>query len=196
MVPIKPNSEPTVRDQLKKFILKSGLGFQTVLVHDLGTRLGIFDYLYEKGKALSASGEVDSITFTLDELAQKLQLNHRHLDAWLHMAIICGIFEIDESCDRCLKTAPHVYDILVNRESMFYMGGTISLFYVGSKIQEIMEEGFKTGELMPFMSLIKNYQRILDWLRVDLLLLHLKLNHYFRNISKITNGFYVKGDFC
>jgi len=151
MSPNKPNTEPTVRDQLKKFILKGALGFQTVLVHALGTRLGIFDYLYEKGKTLSASGEVDSITFTLDELAQKLQLDHRHLDAWLHMALICGIFEIDESCDRCLKTAPHVYEILVNQESMFYMGGTLNSFYIGLKFQERMEESFKTGELMPFI---------------------------------------------
>lgn len=155
MAPTKPNSEPTVRDQLKKFILKGALGFQTVLVYYLGTKLGIFDHLYEKGKALSVSGEVNSITFTLDELAQKLQLNHRYLDAWLHMASICGVFEIDESCDKCLKTAPHVYGILVNRESMFYMGGTLNLFYIGSKIQERMEEGFKTGELMPF---IEGYQ--------------------------------------
>ncbi|MFW9829409.1 MAG: hypothetical protein ACFFEY_17680, partial [Candidatus Thorarchaeota archaeon] len=52
----KKDSEPTVRDQLKKFILKSALGFQTVLLYDLGTELGIFNYLYEKGKLLENSG--------------------------------------------------------------------------------------------------------------------------------------------
>jgi len=41
----------------------------------------------------------------------------------------------------------------------------------------------------------KHSQRIIDWVRVGLLLLYPRLKDYFPNISKITNGFYVKGDF-
>lgn len=146
----KPKSEPTVRDQLKKFALKGAMGFQTILVYGIGTRLGIFEYLYEKGKSVSESEKVSSVSFTLDELAQKLKLNSRYLDAWLHIALECGMFEIDESCTKCLKTASHVYDILINRDSMFYAGGTLNCIFIMAKHQEEMIENFKTGEVKIF----------------------------------------------
>ncbi len=147
----KLESGPTVKDQLKKFVLKGALGYQTVLVYGLGNKLGIFDYLYEKGKSLSESEKISAVTFTLDELAQKLKIKPRYLDAWLHISLVCGLFEIDDSCERCLKTAPHVYEILINKESMFFMGGTLNVFYVMGKIQEQMPEFFMTGKLKPFL---------------------------------------------
>ena len=44
------NPEITLREQTKKFAIKSMYGFQTILAYGLGRTLGIFDYLYEKGR--------------------------------------------------------------------------------------------------------------------------------------------------
>ena len=88
------NSEVSVKDQLKKFALKSLYGFQTVIVYGLGTRLGIFDYLYKKGKETEADKK-SSVSFTLQELSDILKIDPIYLDAWLHMALECGLFEID-----------------------------------------------------------------------------------------------------
>ncbi|MBY8990918.1 MAG: hypothetical protein KGD58_09205 [Candidatus Lokiarchaeota archaeon] len=42
--------EVTLREQLKKFLIKGYYGFNTILTLGLGMRLGIFDYLYAKSK--------------------------------------------------------------------------------------------------------------------------------------------------
>jgi hypothetical protein len=45
------------------------------------------------------------------------------------MTLEYRIFERDDSCERCLKTAPYVYYLLVDRENMFYFGGVLGGFY-------------------------------------------------------------------
>ncbi len=144
-------SELSVKDQLKKFVIKGALGFQTILMYGIGTRLGIFNYLYEKGKDSSEVKKDSSVSFTLDELSQNLKLDKRYLDAWLHMLLECGLFEIDPSADRTLKTAPHVYEILINQESMFYAGGTLNCIYLMAKYQDLIVKNFKTGEVIDFL---------------------------------------------
>lgn len=140
------NKELSIKEQLKKFAIKSMYGFQTVLLVGLGNRLGIFEYLYEKARSASSEKKITSISFTLDELSEKLKLDLKYLDAWLHMALECGVFEIDDSCEKCAKTAPYVYDLLVNRDHMFYIGGTLGVFYNMAPYQDLLFENFKTGK--------------------------------------------------
>ncbi|MFX1249834.1 MAG: class I SAM-dependent methyltransferase [Promethearchaeota archaeon] len=153
MNPGKNETEITMYDQIKKFAIKSMLGFQTVLLFGLGRRLGIFDYLYEKATSSSDSGDVSSVTFTPDELSQGLNLDPQYLDGWLHMALECGIFDRDDSCNRCLKTAPYVYYLLVDRENMFYFGDVLGGFYYHAPFQEGLLENFKTGKLVKWKDL-------------------------------------------
>ena len=47
------NKEITIRDQMKKFLIKGFYGFNTILAIGLGRRLGIFDYLDEKAKKIT-----------------------------------------------------------------------------------------------------------------------------------------------
>lgn len=144
----KNETEITLYDQIKKFAIKSMLGFQTVLLFGLGRRVGIFDYLNQKAKSSSDPDEVSSITFTPDELVQELNLDPNYLDGWLHMALECGIFERDISCERCLKTAPYVYYLLVDRENMFYFGDFLGGFSHQGVFQEELLVNFKTGKKM------------------------------------------------
>jgi hypothetical protein len=65
MNPSKSKTEITMYDQIKKFTVKSMLGFQTVLLFGVGRRLGIFDYLNEKRKSSVQPDDVSSVIFTL-----------------------------------------------------------------------------------------------------------------------------------
>jgi len=138
--------EIPMREQLKKFAIKSMIGFQTVIVFGMGKQLGIFEYLYEKATSEKQEKEIKFLSFTIEELSKNLKLDMKYLDAWLHMALECGIFELDVSNERTVKTAPHVYDILINHQSMFYVGGTMDSFYRISLYNDILINGFKTGE--------------------------------------------------
>ena len=135
--------EITIRDQMKKFLIKGLYGFNTVLTFGLGRRIGIFDYLDEKAKTLSESGPVSSIYFTPKEISEKFNLNPNYLDAWIHLGLECGIFEIDDANKRIIKTAPQVYNLLIDRNHMFYVGDTIGAFYYLAPFQDQILEGFK-----------------------------------------------------
>jgi SAM-dependent methyltransferase len=143
--------EVTIFEQIKKFSIKSLYGFQTVIIYGLGTRLGIFDYLLAKGKAAEES--VEAVSFTLDELTQETSLNREYLEAWLHMGLECGIFEVESSEERTLRTAPHVYNLLINQENMFYIGGNLSTFYLMAPYQNMLVENFRTGEKLSYLDL-------------------------------------------
>ena len=59
---IQKKNEVTVKEQIKKFAIKSMYGFQTVLVFGIGRKLGIFDYLHEKGKSSKSEEIISTIT--------------------------------------------------------------------------------------------------------------------------------------
>lgn len=143
---IKKEEEVSIKDQMKKFLIKGFYGFNTIISCGLGKQLGIFDYLDEKAKKLSESSSINSISFTPEELTEELNLDADYLDAWIHLALECGIFEINNAELRILKTAPHVYDLLINRNHMFFVGDTVSLFYYFAPFQAIIIDSFKTGK--------------------------------------------------
>jgi len=137
-----------MKEQMKKFLIKGFYGFNTILVYGIGRRLGIFDYLLEKAKYTSSSGKTFSVTFTLKEISEKLKLDLQHLDVWGHLALECGLFEIDDSCERCLKTAPHVFDLLVDSNGQFYVGDTMGAFYWFAPFQDKIIDDFKSGNII------------------------------------------------
>jgi SAM-dependent methyltransferase len=71
-----------------------------------------------------------------------------YLDALFHLALECGLFEIENPEQRVLRTGPFVYDLLVNKEHMFYVGSIISLFYNFAPLQEEIIDLFKTGNVI------------------------------------------------
>ena len=117
-------------------------------MYGIGRQVGIFNYLYEKSKSQPFEGKITSISFTLEELSSELKLDLKYLDAWLHLAIECGLFEIDESAERTAKTAPYVYDLFVDHNSMVYLGSTTFGFYESLTFLETILKNFKTGELL------------------------------------------------
>jgi len=154
----------TMKEQLKKFAIKGMVGFQTVMIYGMGRQLGIFNYLYEKSKTQSSKGNVSSISFNLEELSKKLNLDLTYLDGWLHMAFECGLFEIDENSERCAKTAPHIYDLFVDRNGMFYLGNMVFGFYQPIFFIEKLLENFKTGKTESVLDLLgdsyKDFQQM------------------------------------
>lgn len=149
-------AEISIKDQIKKFAINSLYGFNTIILIGMGRKLGIFDYLYEKTKSVSNVNKSIVVKFTLDELAEKLNLDVNYLDAWLHLALECGLFEIDDLNKKSLKTAPFVYELLIDHDHISYIGGTLGAFYNIAPAQEIMLKNFKTGKAMDLLNLPGN----------------------------------------
>ncbi|MFX1329137.1 MAG: class I SAM-dependent methyltransferase [Promethearchaeota archaeon] len=139
--------EISISDQIKKFAINGLYGFNTIILIGMGRRLGIFNYLYEKAKSSYSSGKNIEIFFTPIELSENLNLDFKYLDGFLHLALECGIFEIENSEKKILKTAPYVYDLLIDRSNEFYIGGTLGAFYYIAPAQDTLIEHFKTGKV-------------------------------------------------
>jgi SAM-dependent methyltransferase len=137
----------TLKDQMKKFVIKGLLGFQTVVVFNVGKKLGIFDYLSKTAKKSAGTNKISEVSFTIDELVENLHLDANYLDGWIHMGLVCGLFELDESREKCVKTAPYVYDLLVDTSSNFYAGNPLSIFSNVAPVADFILENFRTGKL-------------------------------------------------
>ncbi|MFX1493585.1 MAG: class I SAM-dependent methyltransferase [Promethearchaeota archaeon] len=143
--------EVSIKDQIKKFAINSLYGFNTIILIGMGRKLGIFDYLY--GKTKTESNGYGIVKFTLNELTKELNLDFNYLDAWLHLALECGLFEIDDLNKKSLKTAPFVYELLIDHNHDSYIGGTLGAFYNIAPAQEVMLKNFKTGKAMDLLKL-------------------------------------------
>jgi SAM-dependent methyltransferase len=143
----KNKPEITINNQIKKFAINGLYGFNTILLIGMGRRLGIFDYLYKKVNSSQSSNKKIEVTFTAIELSEKLDLDYKYLDGWLHLALECGILEIANFENKILKTAPFVFDLLIDRNNEFYIGGTLGAFYYMAPAQDILIENFKTGKI-------------------------------------------------
>jgi SAM-dependent methyltransferase len=139
--------EISMKDQMKKFLIKSLNGFNTVIMFGLGRRLGIFDYLYYKSISLVKDDNILMVVFTPEEISKTLNLDPQYLDAWIHLALECDILEIVDVNKKCLKTAPYVYDLFINRNNSSYIGDTLGAFYNIAYFQERYLDAFKTGNL-------------------------------------------------
>ncbi len=140
--------EISIKDQIKKFGINSLYGFNTIILIGMGRKLGVFDYLYEKVNSMLNRDEISTVHFTPRELSENLKLDEKYLDAWLHLGLECGLFEVDNSKKKSLKTSPHVYNLLINHDHRSYIGGTLGAFYRIATIQDTMFKNFKTGEAM------------------------------------------------
>jgi SAM-dependent methyltransferase len=137
----------TFEDQMRKFVIKGLLGFQSVIVFAVGRRLGIFDYLAHKFKVTAGVKRIASVSFSLEEVANNLHFDAAYLDGWIHMGLVCGLFELEQSAKNTVRTAPFVYELLVDRDGPFYGGDALSTFYYIAPFQEELVKGFRTGEL-------------------------------------------------
>ncbi|MFX1500256.1 MAG: class I SAM-dependent methyltransferase [Promethearchaeota archaeon] len=133
----------TIREQMKKFLIKGFYGFNTILTYGLGRRLGIFDFLYEKSLSSFGTTPKSSIIFTIEEISENLNLNLKYIDAWVHLGLECGLFEINDTNKREIKTAPHVFSLLIDRNHMFYVGDTIGAFYYLAPYQDLLFDYIK-----------------------------------------------------
>ena len=142
-------SNVKMKEQMKKFLIKSLYGFLTVLMFGLGRRVGIFDYLQGKAKSVSDVNKVSSVIFTIDELVERLNLDWNYVDAWTHTALECGLLEIEESCEKCLRTAPYVYELLINRDQPNYVGDPLGAFYYLAPYQDSILKSFSKNSAIP-----------------------------------------------
>ena len=190
MVQEKKGSEISMRQQMKKFSITNMRGFQSVLVFGIGKHLGIFNYLFDKGKSFTDKAKINTVSFTLKELSEKLNLDLNYLDAWLHMSFECGIFEIDESSERTAKTSPHIFDILINRNHRYYVGGTISNFYKIVRYQERILEGFKSGKTGAILDMLPEEYKAgqQSSARVGTLTERLFAKYFIEDKEKLQNG--------
>ncbi|MFX0006925.1 MAG: class I SAM-dependent methyltransferase [Promethearchaeota archaeon] len=149
----KNESDILLKEQIKKFGINSLYGFNTIILIGMGRRLGIFNYLFDKAKLSSSSGKYNEVIFTQNELSENLDLDFKYLDGWLHLALECGLLEVANSKKEILKTGPYVYDLLIDRDNDFYIGGTLGAFYYIAPAQNILIENFKTGKVWSILDL-------------------------------------------
>ncbi|MFW9972098.1 MAG: class I SAM-dependent methyltransferase [Candidatus Odinarchaeota archaeon] len=147
------NSEISIGNQIKKFAINGLYGFNTIILIGMGRRLGIFNYLYEKAKSTSNSGKFNEVKFTPAELSENLNLDFKYLDGWLHLALECGILEIADSEKKILRTAPYIYELLIDHNNESYVGGTLGAFYYIAPAQDTLIEHFKTGKKWSILDL-------------------------------------------
>jgi len=146
-----PDKQPiSYQDQLDKIAMKGFSGSQVIMIVGIGQELGIFDYLLKKSKNRPLSTTPSFVSFSLNELQDQLSLNPVYLEAWLQMAVECGIFEIDDVSHQTLRTAPYVFEMLVNRDDYLdkYVGFVIAAFYQLTSLQPFILQAFKTGALL------------------------------------------------
>ncbi len=154
--------EISISNQIKKFAINGLYGFNTIILIGMGRRLGIFNYLYEKAKSSPRSGNNTEVTFTPIELSENLNLDFKYLDGWIHLALECGILEIANFEKKILKTAPYVYDLLIDRNNKSYIGGTLGAFYYMAPAQDTLIEIFKTGKIWSILDLPGDIMRDLQ----------------------------------
>jgi predicted O-methyltransferase YrrM len=186
----KDNSETQIsmKDQIKKF-LNSLYGFDTIILLGLGRRLGIFNYLYEKSTSSPTSEKDKVVIFFPDELTKNLNLDANYLDAWLHLALECEIFETENVEEKSLKTCPYIYDLLINSSHPSYIGGTLGAFYYIAVYQDTMLKNFKTGEPMNLLQFPEEIARDLQerGKRFGMLIERLFLKKFETFCSDLTN---------
>jgi len=156
------NSEVSINTQIKKFAINGLYGFNTIILIGMGRRLGIFNYLYEKAKSTPNSGKYHEVIFTPFELSKNLKLDSKYLDGWIHLALECGILEIADSEKKILKTAPYIYELLIDRNNEFYVGGSLGAFYYIAPTQDVFIENFKTGKVWSILDLPGDFMKDLQ----------------------------------
>ncbi|MFX0155972.1 MAG: class I SAM-dependent methyltransferase [Candidatus Hodarchaeota archaeon] len=158
----KSKTEISIDNQIKKFAINGLYGFNTIILIGMGRRLGIFNYLYEKAKLSPSSGKSIEVIFTPTEISENLNLDYKYLDGWLHLALECGILEIANFEKKILKTAPYVYELLIDRNNESYIGGTLGAFYYIAPAQDIFIESFKTGKVWSILDLPGDFMKDLQ----------------------------------
>lgn len=155
------------KEQMKKFAIKSLIGYQTILVFGIGRRLGIFDYLAAKARNERFKSnqknimdeEIEVVKFRPEKVTNALKLDKSFFDGWLHMGVAAGIFEIENSSEKIVKTAPHVYKLLMDRESGMYIGSNLGGFYILSLFQKELFDSFHSGNTMSLLALPEEFKR-------------------------------------
>ncbi|MFX1365583.1 MAG: class I SAM-dependent methyltransferase [Promethearchaeota archaeon] len=123
-------------------------GYYSVLLISLGRRLGIFDYLLKKEKSDGVNGKTQIIIFSPDIIANDLKLDPIFLDAWFHIALELGIFNVSQEKNGYLETAPYIYELFVDTDSSFYLGNLYGWVYKNAVLQNLIFESFKTGRII------------------------------------------------
>ncbi len=150
----EPDGDLTFENAVQKYVIQSMFGFQVVLWFGLGRKIGIFDYLLTKAKKTSENRET-AITFTPEELSRELTLDTNYLEGWLQMGLVTGIFIHDKKHNYVLKTAPYIFELLIDTTSRFYAGEYLGLFYTMAHSQEKILSNFKTGKINKHQSIPK-----------------------------------------
>jgi 2-polyprenyl-3-methyl-5-hydroxy-6-metoxy-1,4-benzoquinol methylase len=143
----------TLDSQANKYGIRSLRGFNFVLVYGLGQRLGIFDHLGKKTENIKQIENQTISTFNFDDIINELKLDENYFDGWLHMALESGIFELDETCGRCFKTGPFIFDLLIDKNNSFYIGNLITWIYYNALFQNDVYERFHSGTTIDMSSL-------------------------------------------
>jgi 2-polyprenyl-3-methyl-5-hydroxy-6-metoxy-1,4-benzoquinol methylase len=138
-----PSDSATLdRDAFTERMMRDILGLANIFTQYLGLRLGLYQSLVDGGPSTSA------------ELAARTGMHERYVREWLEQQTVTEVLAVD---DETLSAAQRRYslsavraEVLLNRESPYYMGA-IPIVLVGAvKPIAAVREAFRSGAGVPF----------------------------------------------
>ncbi|MCP4761157.1 MAG: class I SAM-dependent methyltransferase [archaeon] len=152
------NKIKTINDKINEFS-RDLWGFEKVLVIGMIQRLGIFEYLEKKAKNKDEIKKNESISFTLEELSENLGLIPNYLEDLIHMAVEAQIFEIEDSGNRILRSAPYIFKSIIDTKDPMYIGCAIGTMYKMCIIQDEIFDNYRSGQTVNWEIFSENLRK-------------------------------------
>jgi 2-polyprenyl-3-methyl-5-hydroxy-6-metoxy-1,4-benzoquinol methylase len=131
----EPGTEP---DAFADRLFRSALGYFDLLSIRLGQRLGLYEVL--------GRGPLDA-----EELADRAGIAERYAREWLEQQTTAGILRADGDRDPITFTLPPGHaEVLLDVDSLSYMGASVSQLYGITNAFEQVIEAFRTGGGVPY----------------------------------------------
>jgi len=130
-------AEPSVRrDALVERLFESTLGAMDVLSVYIGTRLGLYRALADRGASTSA------------ELASAAELNERYVREWLEQQATTGIVEVDD--ERRFSLPPGHDEALLDERSLNYAAPFGKLLVACVRPIDALLAAYRSGQGVPY----------------------------------------------
>ena len=126
------------RDAFAEKMFQSALGYFDLLSIRLGQRLGLYEVLAEG-------------LMTSEELASRAGVAERYAREWLEQQTTAGIIAADTEREPVAFTLPAGHaDVLLDVDSLSYLGASVSQLYSITNAFEQVVEAFRSGGGVPF----------------------------------------------
>jgi precorrin-6B methylase 2 len=140
VTPVLDDREAERRDEFVGRLFQAALGTLDVATIYIGNKLGFYKALRER--PLSA-----------EELAQTTGADARYVREWLEQQAASGVLELDANEAARFSLPPAHAEVLIDADSLNYLGGYMRLMVGIIKPIDLVVDGFRTGAGMAYEAL-------------------------------------------